>query len=80
MAKQMGTFVDDERLRPRDNSGGPKGPHGIMGSDFGDGGKPVGAEPASRNDGRDGAAAILKSGGNPRQRSAGMSIPAGKGY
>lgn len=45
MAAQTGTFVDDARLRARDNSGGPKGPHGISGSDFGDGGKPVAPEP-----------------------------------
>lgn len=48
MAKQTGTLVDDARLRPRDNSGGPKGPHTI--SDWGSGGKPVGGEPSGDNE------------------------------
>ncbi len=42
MAAQTGTFVDDARLRPRDNSGGPKGPKDV--SDFGEAGKPVAPE------------------------------------
>lgn len=48
MAKQTGTFVPDERLRARDDSGGPKGPKGI--SDFGAAGKGVGGEPSGMNE------------------------------
>ncbi len=43
MAKQTGTFIDDARLVPRDNSGGPMGPH--EGGEFGGGGKVIGGEP-----------------------------------
>lgn len=43
MAKQTGTFIDDARLVPRDNSGGPMGPHD--GGQFGGGGKVIGGEP-----------------------------------
>ncbi len=39
---KSGTFVPDERLRPRDNSGGPMGPH--KSTDFGEAGKSVGGE------------------------------------
>lgn len=73
MAKQVGTFVDDSRLLPRDNSGGPKGPHGIAGSDWGDGGKPVGGEPANGGSGSaDGDEFTMRSGGSmgkPEQAS-----------
>lgn len=45
MAKQTGRFVDDARLYPRDNSGGPMGPN--KGGEFGGGGKTIGGEPAN---------------------------------
>lgn len=48
MAKQTGTFVPDERLRPRDNSGGPMGPQTI--SEWGSGGKPIGGEASEANE------------------------------
>ncbi len=48
MAKQVGTFVPDDHLRTRDNSGGPKGPHTI--SEWGSGGKPVGGEVSGDNE------------------------------
>ena len=38
-------FIDDSRLHPRDNSGGPMGPKG--GADWGSGGKSVGGEPVN---------------------------------
>jgi hypothetical protein len=44
MAKQTGVFIDDARLHPRDNSGGPGGPN--MGGGFGDAGRVVGGEPS----------------------------------
>jgi hypothetical protein len=37
--KTTGTFVDDNRLRPRDNSGGPMGP--AHSTDFGETGASV---------------------------------------
>ncbi len=42
MAKQTGVLVDDARLHPRDNSGGPMGPK--KGGDFGGGGTVIGGE------------------------------------
>ena len=42
MAKQTSMFIDDARLVPRDNSGGPSGPHD--GGQFGGGGKVIGGE------------------------------------
>lgn len=47
MAKQTGIFIDDARLHPRDNSGGPQGPKD--GGQFGGGGKVIGGEPAESN-------------------------------
>jgi hypothetical protein len=40
MAAQKGNFVSEERLYPRDNSGGTMGPKGC--ADFGDAGESVG--------------------------------------
>jgi len=51
MAAQKGNFINEERLYPRDNSGGTKGPKGC--SDFGDAGMNVGG-PSDPNPGSNG--------------------------